>query len=124
MKKFLFGLVIIVVAFIGCDLDTDPTYYYQTGGISVTAFNLINSSPGITAKQALAYCNQYPVIPDVYKEVKSGYTRTQLENDLNKINVVGFSKTQFLNMLDSYGDVFQMFILLNGDYIYYYVKEE
>jgi len=130
-KRFWLGILAMVLVFgmvvVGCDNGSTSggkTYYYQIGGISVAAWNLINSNPGISAQRALAYCNQYPVIGDPYKEVKSGYTRSRLENDLDQISIPGFSKTQFLKMLDSGGAVFQMFSLINGDYIYCYVEEE
>jgi len=102
----------------------NPTYYYETGGVSDTAYGYIYSNPGISAKQFRAYCLQYPVAGDIYREAESGYSRNQLENDLNQINVTGFSKTQFLQLLDSTGAVFQMFLLENGDKIYVYVEKE
>jgi hypothetical protein len=118
--------MILVVLFIaGCEMLTDieTTYYYQSGGVSTGAYPLINTA-GLSAQQALAYCNQYPVLGDKYSDVKSGYKRSQLEGDLNKINVPGFSKTQFLRILDTSGAVFQMFVLVNNDIIYYYVEKQ
>ena len=131
-QKLFLGFTVTLFAVIftlaGCDNgngNNGPTYYYETGGVSTTAYNLINSNPGLSAQQALAYCNQYPVAGDIYREAESGYTRSQLENDLNQLNnVPGFSKTQFLRMLDSTGAVFQLFSMVNNDIVYAYVEEE
>jgi len=100
MKKkqkilLVFTVILLAVIFtlVGCDNgNKSPTYYYEIGTVSPKAYSLINSSPGLSAQQALAYCNQYPVTGDIYKEAESGYSRKELENDLNQINVSGFSK--------------------------------
>lgn len=102
------------------------TYYLETGGISTTANDLINSTPGITAEQALAYCNQYAVFNDIYKDAEAGYSRADLETDLEKLeaNVNNFHKDTFLRNLDLGGAYFQVFVAQNGDLIYAYVEEE
>jgi hypothetical protein len=126
MKKIYIALLFLGFTFLSCDSETKKAeYYIQIGGISVAAYNSINSTPGLSAQQALAYCNQYPVYPDPYKDVRSGVSRSKLESDIDSLGYVeGFSKTQFLRMLDTSGAVFQMFILQNGDYMYAYVEEQ
>jgi len=129
-KKFWMGMLVMALAFgtmlTGCKMEPDdPKYYVEMGGISTTAYSLINSNPGITARQMLTYCNQYPVYNDQYKYAESGISRSELETELNSLNgVPGFSRAQFLRFLDEYGDVFSAFIAQNGDYIYVYVAKQ
>jgi hypothetical protein len=127
-KQFL-GFTAILFAVIltlaGCDIDKDDlTYYYEIGEVSPKALELITSSPFATAQQLLAYCHQNPAQNDKYRASGSGYTRSQLEDDLNQIKATGFSTSQFLGILDSGGAAFQAFTTIYDDYLYLYVKEE
>lgn len=131
-KKVLLVVLAITLVLgmtvVGCDnggSTPQAKYYVESGTISTTAYNLINTTPGISAEQALAYCNQYPVSNDKYKNTESGITRSELEDALNNFSSVpGFSKTQFLHMLDSTGGVFQMFTTVTNEIIYIYVAKQ
>ncbi|GBU24555.1 hypothetical protein R83H12_01189 [Fibrobacteria bacterium R8-3-H12] len=101
------------------------TYYWEIGGISVKAMDLINSTPGISAKDVLKYLNQYPVIPDKYKSVGSGASRAEIENAFDNVSVSisGFSKVQTLRTLDTDGYVLFTFTNAVSDWIYFYVEK-
>jgi hypothetical protein len=102
------------------------TYYTETGGVSVQANDLINSTPGISAADALKILNQYSVLGDKYKSAKPGVSRAELEEDLDKlsISISGFSKEQVLRILDTRGRTL-MFLYNNvSDLVYIYVEKE
>jgi uncharacterized protein YcfL len=136
MKKVIlsFFLVLSSLVFVGCGSSgsdsKETTYYTESGGVSASAYSLMNSHTGASAQQMLAYCHQYPITGDPYKGADTGLSRSQLENKIDDViaqsggSIAGFSKTQFLHMLDQTGGVFQVFITVGGDYIYYYVEEE
>ncbi|MDR0524242.1 MAG: hypothetical protein LBG90_00030 [Spirochaetaceae bacterium] len=126
-KAFILGATLMGFILNGCDnpaAEKETTYYYQTGGVSNTAYNVIMENPGLEAQHSLIFCNQYPVTGDIYRETVQGFSRTQLENDLDLITASGFSKTQFLRTLDSAGTIFEMFLMPNSDKVYFYVEKE
>jgi len=104
----------------------EETYYLELGGVSVKADDLINSTPGITATDALKYLNQYPIVPDKYKSVYSGVSRAEVEElfDEFSVYVEGFSKEQALRKLDTNGQVLLTILNSFGDWIYTYVERE
>jgi hypothetical protein len=127
-KIFFIETVLICLVLFACEIYVTPgaetSYYWQSGGVSTAAYNLLTSNQGISAGDAIIYCNQYPVAGDSYRDAKTERTRNQLENWVNTIVVSGFSGTSFLRMLDSTGAAFYYSTKLNGDYVYYYAKKE
>jgi len=99
------------------------TYYVESGSVSVYAYEWFNSNPGVDAYDVLRILNQYPVTPDPYKEVRTGVSRKELETEWLSLDVPGFSKEQFLRLLDT-GAAIQFFITLDGGYIYLFVERE
>ena len=99
------------------------SYYVEAGSVSVYAYEWFNSNPGVNAYDVLQIINQFPVVPDPYKDAQRGVSREELEAELN-YDIPGYSKEQFLRMLDTTGAVIQFFIMENGDYVYIFVEKE
>jgi hypothetical protein len=104
----------------------EETYYIERGGVSVKADDLIYSTPGLSAADAISILNQYPVIGDKYKVVKFGVSRAELEKELNEMSmsISGFSKEQFLNLLNTNGRALVTFSNRYNDLVYIYVQKE
>jgi hypothetical protein len=98
------------------------TYYIEGGGVSVKADELIYSTPGLSAADVISILNQYPVIGDKYKVVKSGVLRAELEKELNSISEI--STEQFLNKLNTNGRALATFSNRYNDVVYFYVQKE
>jgi hypothetical protein len=102
------------------------TYYMEEGGVSVKALELIEQTPGISAADAIRILNQYPVIGDKYKVVKSRVSRAELEKELDErsTSIPGVSKESFLNRLNTSGRSLDLVSNDYNDVVYFYVQKE
>jgi len=129
MLSLTASLVLAIIFTLSCSSPDDgdnshtDTYYMESGSVSVYAYEWSNSNPGVSAYDMLRILNQYPVIPDPYKDAQRGVSRKELEAELS-LDVPGFSKEQFLRLLDTTGAAIQFFIMLDGGYFYFFVERE
>jgi hypothetical protein len=104
----------------GDDNLPEETYYFETGGISETAYDLVKDLDE-PAENLVAYCHRYRAPNDKYAYAEPKLSREELEKELDEIPLPSVKAT-ILRSLDKDGAVFGIF-KAGEDFVFIYIEK-